>query len=182
MKWIILLLLLIAALLLWRVWRPVRHLNVGDHAPDFALNDQHGQPHTLAHYRGGWLVLYFYPRNDTPGCTREACQFRDAFHPLQSMHAKVIGISVDTAQSHARFAEKYHLPFILLADTQGYVAARYGALLKLGPMKMARRMTFIITPQGHVGHRFLRVNPSRHVSDVMRRLKDLQNAAEIQST
>lgn len=175
MKWLTLLLLLIAALLLWRMWRPVRHLNVGDQAPAFELNDQHGQAHTLAHYFGSWLIMYFYPRDDTPGCTREACQFRDAFQPLQSLHAKVIGISVDTAQSHARFAEKYHLPFTLLADTQGEVVARYGALVKLGPLKMARRMTFIVSPRGHIVHVFTRVNPAYHVDEVMRILKNLQN-------
>lgn len=182
MKWIILLLLLISALLLWRVWRPTARLSIGDLAPAFELIDQHSQRHTLAHYRGRWLVLYFYPRDDTPGCTREACQFRDVFQPLQTLHAEVIGISVDGTELHARFAEKYHLPFTLLADTQGEVAARYGALIKLSPLKMARRITFIITPEGHIAHLFPSVNPARHASEVMRILKELQDRVAVNGT
>lgn len=175
MKWVIVLLLLSAALLLWRVWRPTRHLTIGDHAPGFELSDQLGNKHTLANYRGSWVVLFFYPRDDTPGCTREACEFRDALPSLKTLHAQVIGISVDDAASHARFAEKLHLPFTLLADTQGMVAAQYGALIKLGPIKMARRMTFLIAPQGHIAHVFRKVNPSRHASDVLRILEDIQH-------
>lgn len=175
MKWLILLLLLIVALLLWRVWRPPQHLNIGAQAPAFALPDQHGQLHTLEKYRGRWLVLYFYPRDDTPGCTKEACQFRDAYQPLNAMHAEVIGISVDDAQSHARFTAKYHLPFTLLADAQGAIAQQYGALIKLGPFKMARRISFIISPQGHIAYVFTKVNPTYHAHEVMRILKNLQN-------
>lgn len=175
MKWIVILLLIIAALLLWRVWRPTRHLNIGDHAPAFELFDQHGNQHTLAGYRGRWVVLYFYPRDDTPGCTREACEFRDALPSLKHLHAEVIGISVDDAASHAHFAEKYHLPFTLLADTQGVVAEQYGALIKLGPVKMARRMSFIISPQGHIAHLFPRLNPAQHAADATRILKNIQN-------
>lgn len=179
MKWIVILILLIVALMLWRVWRPTRRLNIGDYAPDFELSDQHGNKHRLANYRGRWLVLYFYPRDDTPGCTREACQFRDAIQPLKAMHTEVIGISVDDAASHARFAAKYHLPFTLLADTQGGVAAQYGALIKLGPLKIARRLSFIIAPQGHIAHLFPKVDPNRHISDVVRILKDIQNGVSI---
>lgn len=179
MKWLMLGLLLLVALLLWRVWRPSQHLNVGDQAPAFALSDQHGQRHTLEKYRGHWLVLFFYPRDDTPGCTQEACQFRDAFAPLNAMHAEVIGISVDDAASHARFAAKYQLPFTLLADTQGEFARQYGALLKLGPFKMARRISFIVSPQGRIAHVFTGVNPAHHTSDVMRILKLLQNGEKV---
>lgn len=175
MKWIVILLLLIAILLLWRVWRPTRRFNIGDPAPAFELRDQHGDKHSLASHRGRWVVLYFYPRDDTPGCTREACQFRDAIQSLKALHAVVIGISVDDVESHARFAAKYHLPFTLLADTQGVVAAQYGALIKLGPLKMARRMTYFISPQGHIAHLFPKVNPSQHAHEVMRILKDIQN-------
>lgn len=176
MKWLIPGLLLLVALLLWRVWRPTQHLNAGDLAPAFALSDQNGQSRTLAGYRGRWVVLYFYPRDDTPGCTREACQFRDALEPLRMLHAEVVGISVDDAASHARFSARHHLPFVLLADTQGETAARYGALIKLGPFKMARRMTFLISPRGQIAHIFPRVNPTQHVDEVMRILNDLQNA------
>ena len=182
MKWLILLLLLsllIVALLLWRVWRPTQHLNVGDQAPAFALPDQHGQQHTLEQYRGRWLVVYFYPRDDTPGCTKEACQFRDAFAPLKALHAEVIGISVDDANSHARFAAKYQLTFPLLADVHGEVAKQYGALVKLGRFKMARRISFIISPHSRIAYVFSKVDTARHAGDVMRILKNLQNGAKM---
>ena len=177
MKWVVILVVLIVALLFWRVMRPAVRLRVGELAPEFRLPDQQGTQHPLAIYRGRWLVLYFYPRDDTPGCTREACRFRDDYQQLQALHAQVIGISVDAADSHARFAAKYHLPFPLLADTQGLVAAQYGALIKLGPLKMARRMTFIIAPDGHIAHFFPRVDPDRHTIQVTRILKDLQTRA-----
>ena len=177
MKWVVIALLLIVALLAWRVLRPTVRVRVGEPAPEFQLPDQQGTQHRLTAYRGRWLVLYFYPRDDTPGCTREACQFRDDSPQLQSLHAQVVGVSVDAADSHARFAAKYHLSFPLLADTQGLVAAQYGALIKLGPLKMARRITFIIAPDGRVAHLFPRVDPDKHVMEVTRILKDLQTRA-----
>lgn len=177
MKWIVIGVLLVVALLGWRVMRPTTRLRIGDPAPEFQLPDQQSTPHALSDYRGRWLVLYFYPRDDTPGCTREACRFRDDFEQLQALHAQVIGISVDATDSHARFAAKYHLPFPLLADTQGLVAAQYGVLIKLGPLKMTRRMTFIIGPDGRIAYLFPRVNPDRHVREVTRILKGLQTQA-----
>lgn len=179
MKWLMLVLLLVVALLLWRVWRPIQHLNAGVQAPAFALIDQHDQPHTLEKYRGRWLVLFFYPRDDTPGCTKEACQFRDAFAALKALHAEIIGISVDDAASHARFADKYQLPFTLLADTQGEVAARYGALIRLAGFKMARRISFIVSTDGRIAHVFTRVNPAHHINDVMHILNTLQRGEKI---
>lgn len=177
MKWVVILVVLIVALLSWRVMRPAVRLRVGELAPEFRLSDQQGTQHQLAAYRGRWLVLYFYPRDDTPGCTREACRFRDDYQQLQALHAQVIGISVDAADSHARFAAKYHLPFPLLADTQGLIAAQYGVLIKLGPLKMARRMTFIIAPDGRIAYLFPRVDPDKHALEVTRILKDLQTRA-----
>ena len=177
MKWVVIALLLIVALLAWRVLRPTVRVRVGEPAPEFQLPDQQGTQHRLTAYRGRWLVLYFYPRDDTPGCTREACQFRDDFQQLQALRAEVVGVSVDTANSHARFAAKYHLPFPLLADTQGAVAAQYGALIKLGPLKMARRITFIIAPDGRIAHVCPRVNPDQHALEVTHILKDLQTRA-----
>lgn len=174
MKWLILPLLLIVALLLWRIWRPAQYMNVGDQAPAFALSDQHGQQHTLEQYRGRWLVVYFYPRDDTPGCTTEACQFRDVSPSLKALHADVIGISVDDADSHARFAAKYQLPFPLLADRHGGVARQYGVLVKLGPFKMARRISFIISPHSRIAYVFSKVDTAHHASDVTRILKNLQ--------
>lgn len=181
MKWLVLAVLLIAALLLWRVMRPTVRLRVGDLAPAFELSDQHGVIHTLTSYRGRWLVLYFYPRDDTPGCTREACQFRDAYASLCALPAEVLGVSVDPADTHARFAAKYQLPFAMLADTQGSVAARYGVLIKLGRWQFARRVSFIIAPDGRIAHIFANVKPARHANEVIAILKALQTTQRASS-
>ena len=175
MKWAaIMLALIVLGLLAWRILRIAPHLRAGDTAPAFELKDQQTKVWRLADYRGRWLVLYFYPKDDTPGCTREACHFRDDILTLRGLHADVAGISVDNADSHARFATKYHLPFPLLADTDGEVATAYGVLLKLGPLKMARRVTFIITPDGRIGRIFRHVNPANHAAEIAQALKTLQ--------
>ena len=100
---------------------------VGSAAPDFALMDQNGREITLESLRGKWGVLYFYPKNDTPGCTEEACNFRDDIAQLMALGAQVVGVSIAETVSNADFAKKYHLPFSLLADREGLVAKRYGA-------------------------------------------------------
>ncbi|HEX5538334.1 MAG TPA: peroxiredoxin, partial [Methylophilaceae bacterium] len=111
----------------------------GQAAPAFSLPDQTGQQHSLSDYRGSWVVLYFYPKDDTPGCTKEACSFRDDLFKLEKLGAKVVGVSVDDSDSHAAFARKYHLPFPLLADKQGKIADSYGALRNFGIVKFAKR-------------------------------------------
>lgn len=175
MKWVVVVLaLIVLALVSWRIFRGAPRLRVDDNAPEFQLVDQQGTMRQLSAYRGCWLVLYFYPKDDTPGCTREACQFRDDLHTLEALNAQVAGISVDTAVSHARFAATYHLPFPLLADTEGKVAAAYEALFKLGPLKIARRVTFIITPEGRIAHIFRHINSAQHAVEVARTLKALQ--------
>lgn len=174
MKWIGLVVAISLLAVGWRLLRVSPNLTPGELAPPFRLSDQHGKLHQLDTYRGRWLVLYFYPRDDTPGCTREACGFRDDILKIRALNAEVIGISVDDAASHARFAREHHLPFALLADTNGKTAAAYGALLKLGPWRMARRHTFIVTPQGRVGHVFRQVKPDQHAAEVARVLKELQ--------
>lgn len=174
MKWAgILLALIVLGLLAWRL-RPAPGLVAGETAPEFQLMDQANQPRQLSEYRGRWLVLYFYPRDDTPGCTREACRFRDDILTLRGINAEVVGISVDTAASHARFAAKYKLPFPLLADTQGKVAAAYSALFTLGPLRLARRTTFIVTPSGKIGRIFKNVDPAHHATEVAQAIKKLQ--------
>lgn len=175
MKWIAIPLLLIVALLVWRVLRPPVRVTLGEPAPAFQLQDQHGQLHQLSDYRGQWVVLFFYPRDDTPGCTREACQFRDDIQQLNALQAKLLGVSIDTTEMHARFAAKYHLPFTLLADTQGLVAAKYGVLIKFGPWRIARRMSFIIAPNGRIAHLFSYVVPAQHSSEVIHILQELQS-------
>lgn len=140
---------------------------VGQVAPPFALPDQNGATHALSDYQGKWVVLYFYPKDDTPGCTQEACAFRDDLHKLTALGAQVLGVSVDDTASHAEFAKKYHLPFPLLADRDGKTAASYGALRNLGFVRIAKRYTFLIDPQGKVARQYLKVDTSRHSQEII---------------
>ena len=168
-------LLLVASVVLWML-RPGTPLAEGSAAPDFELQDQYGEVHRLADYAGRWLVLYFYPRDDTPGCTEQACRLRDDIGVLGDLDAAVVGVSVDDVASHAAFAQKYSLPFPLLADTDGGVAAAYGSLANLGVVRFARRQTFIIDPQGRIAAHFAKVDPATHVEQVAAALKSVQKA------
>ena len=165
--------LLLASAGLWML-RPGTQRAEGGTAPDFALRDQNGQTHRLSDYGGRWLVLYFYPRDDTPGCTREACRFRDDIGVLGNLDAAVVGVSVDDTQSHADFSRKYQLPFPLLSDPDGRTAAAYDSLLNLGLIRLARRHTFIIAPDGRIAARFDKVDPAHHAEEVARILRALQ--------
>ncbi len=174
MKWLILSGLFAALVLsLSQMARAGELPKAGAAAPDFDLPDQNGERHTLKEYAGKWLVLYFYPKDDTPGCTQEACAFRDDLHKLAALGAQVVGISVDDSASHAEFAKKYHLPFPLLADQSAEVAARYGALMNLGFFKVARRYTFLIDPQGKVAKVYQKVETSKHSTEIIEDLKKL---------
>jgi thioredoxin-dependent peroxiredoxin len=146
---------------------------VGEPAPDFNLPDAKLQQHKLADYAGKWLVLYFYPKNDTPGCTKEACAFRDDLFQIEKLNAKVVGVSVDDTDSHAEFAKKYNLPFPLLSDKDGKVADSYGALTNLGIIKIAKRYTYLIDPNGRIAKVYLSVNTSRHSQEIIDDLKKL---------
>ena len=168
-------LLLAASAAFWML-RPGTQRVEGSAAPDFALPDQNGQIHRLGDYAGRWLVLYFYPRDDTPVCTREACRFRDDIGTLGKLDAAVVGVSVDSAQSHAEFSRKYGLPFPLLSDPDGRTAAAYDSLLNLGIVRFARRHTFIIAPDGRIAARFDHVDPARHAEEVRDALLGLQRA------
>lgn len=148
---------------------------VGDKAPELNLLDASGTTHTLSQYAGKWLVLYFYPKDDTPGCTKEACHFRDDLTQLEKLGAKVVGVSVDDTQSHIAFAKKYNLPFALLSDKDGKVAESYGALTNLGIIKIAKRYTFLIDPQGNIAKVYLSVDTSRHSQEIIEDLKKLTN-------
>lgn len=143
----------------------------GASAPGFSLADQAGKLRTLAEFRGKWVVLYFYPKDDTPGCTEEACKFRDDIFALEQMGAQVIGVSLDDSASHARFAKKYSLPFPLLADPSGAVTRSYGALPE--GVRHARRYTFLIDPGGKVAKVYTTVETSRHSVEVIEDLKRL---------
>ena len=161
------------ALFLWLAnARVARNLpKAGDAAPGFTLPDQNAKPHTLEEFRGKWLVMYFYPRDDTPGCVEQAMQFRNSMREIEGLGAAVCGISVDDSASHAAFARKYNLPFALLADRSGQVAARYGSLLNLGVFRIAKRNTFLVDPQGKVAKVYVGVNAGRNAQDVAEDLR-----------
>ena len=146
---------------------------VGDVAPEFRLQDQNYQWHELNDYDGQWVVLYFYPKADTPGCTTEACEFRDNIFAYEAMGAAVVGVSLDDVASQKDFADKYHLPFPLLSDANQSVATTYGVLSRFGNSAVASRQTFLIDPQGRVAKHYARVDPARHSSEVLTDLKEL---------
>jgi len=145
---------------------------VGDPAPDFRLQDQNGEWHALADYRGSWLTIYFYPKDDTPGCTTEACNFRDNIHLFEAIGARLVGVSVDDVESHADFSSKYKLPFTLLADHEGQVSKAYGVLRDYKLTKIASRQSFIVGPDGAIAKHYEDVDPETHTQEV---LEDLQS-------
>jgi len=165
------------ALLLTALWTVVAAAAgvpaVGSPAPEFSLPDQAGRTVRLADFRGKWVVLYFYPKDDTPGCTEEACAFRDDQAALTLLGAQVVGISLDDSASHAAFAKKYSLPFPLLADTEAKVSASYGAVTNLVVAKFAKRYTFLIDLQGRIAKAYLNVDTSRHSAEIVADLKRL---------
>jgi thioredoxin-dependent peroxiredoxin len=140
---------------------------VGTAAPDFNLQDQNGEWHKLADYHGTWLAVYFYPKDDTPGCTTEACNFRDNIYQFQAIGAEIVGISLDDVASHKEFATKYKLPFTLLADTGGTVAEEYGVLTDYKLMKIASRQTFLVNPDGVIVKHYDEVDPETHTAQVL---------------
>jgi len=176
MKWLLIGAIAIVGLLLWRMSAfASRNLpRSGELAPDFTLPDQDGRTRNLAEFRGKWLALYFYPRDDTPGCTKQACAFRDDRHKLAALGAEVVGVSVDDVESHRDFAKEYSLPFPLLADAGGAVAARYGSIRDFGLFKLARRNTFLIDPQGRIAKVYLSAVASRNSQEVLEDLQRLQ--------
>ncbi len=134
---------------------------IGSKAPDYNLPNAKGELVSLASLQGSWIVLYFYPRDDSPVCTKQACAFRDDMHKLEKLGAKVVGVSIDDGKSHADFAAKYSLPFPLLSDKDGLVASKYGALTNLGVIKMAKRYTFLIDPNGVLRKTYLTADTSK---------------------
>ena len=144
-------------------------------APDFSLADQDGNAHTLAEYKGKWVVLYFYPKDDTPGCTVEACSLRDSRDDIVALGAEVVGVSADTAASHEKFKAKHTLNFTLLSDPEMKMINAYGAWGKkmFGKEGILRR-TFIINPEGTVVKVYGRVTPLGHGEQIVEELKKLQ--------
>lgn len=153
-------------------------LTVGDTAPAFELPDAEGRDVQLADFRGQWVVLYFYPRDNTPGCTKEACGFRDTYEDYQGQEIVVLGVSTDDAKSHTKFATKHNLPFPLLVDDGGTVASAYGSYgLKkfMGKEYMGiTRSTFIIDPEGKLAKIYRKVKPEPHAQEVLTAIAELK--------
>jgi thioredoxin-dependent peroxiredoxin len=148
--------------------------SAGSAAPAFTLPSQEGLPVSLKDYRGKWMVLYFYPKDQTPGCTREAHNFEVDQPKYAGRNAVVLGISVDSVDSHKKFCSKEGLNFKLLADTSGKVTRDYGSLNSLGVVKFASRHTFLIDPNGKIAKVYPDVDPVRHSEEVLAALDQLQ--------
>lgn len=146
----------------------------GSTAPEFTLPSQEGASVSLKDYRGSWVVLYFYPKDQTPGCTREAHNFQVDQSKYADRHAVVLGVSVDSVDSHKKFCTKEGLNFKLLADTNGRVSKAYGSLTNLGVVKFAARHTFLIDPSGKVTKAYTSVDPVRHSEEVLVALDQLR--------
>lgn len=149
-------------------------------APLFSLPDQNGEEHSLADYAGKWILLYFYPKDDTPGCTKEACAIRDSFSNFKKLEITVLGVSVDSAASHKKFEEKYKLPFTLLSDDKKEVVKKYGVWGKKKMMghnyEGTLRTSFLIDPDGKIAKIYEDVNPVMHAEEVLADLKKLMSS------
>ena len=177
---------LVIAVLAALIWLPASDATdqrfEGRQAPEFELSDQDGQLHSLEDYRERWVVLYFYPKDDTPGCTKEACEFRDNVFAFRKRNAQILGVSLDNIESHKAFAEKHGLPFPLLADPEGITADAYGVKTRMFGMKVAKRETFLISPDGLVAKHYRDVKPATHSREVLADLDRLskKNNSSIQ--
>lgn len=149
-------------------------LQLGDFAPNFALADDNGVEHRLSDYRGQPVVVYFYPKDDTPGCTKEACAFRDDYASYEELGIRVFGISYDTPESHSRFKSKYDIPFTLLSDTDKSVAKSYGAAGLIFP----KRVTFIIDAEGKISKVYEKVSVTTHSSEILDFLRGNKQAGQ----
>jgi len=151
-------------------------LTLGKPAPDFELPDQFGKNHKLSDYRGKPVVIFFYPKDNTPGCTKEACSFRDNFAEYKKAGVEVLGISVDDEKSHEKFINKYDLPFTLLSDKNKEVVEKYGVWVEKNMYGRkffgTARKTFLLDEQGVLQHVFNKVKPEHHAVDVLEKLSD----------
>ena len=177
------LLVVLASILSWRWLQQeqgsLAHIpKVGGVAPDFRLPDQLGAARGLYDYKGRWVVLYFYPEDGSPGCTTEACAFRDAMLALQKHGVQVLGVSLDSVPSHAVFARKNRLPFPILSDVTGVVSRSYGAVDRIRPNRYAYRYTFLITPHGRIAKRYLQVDPQHHVTEILHDLTQIKAGSD----
>jgi peroxiredoxin Q/BCP len=150
----------------------------GTQAPVWSMQDQEGKVHNLADYKGQWVLMYFYPKDDTPGCTKQACAIRDDFPAFKKLGLTVFGVSADSVKSHAKFVEKYELPFTLLADEDKKVVEQYGVWGKkkfMGREYMGiARTSFLINPEGVIAKVYENVKPDLHAEMVLSDLKELK--------
>ena len=146
----------------------------GSSAPDFTLNSQEGKPVALRDYRGKWVVLYFYPKDFTPGCTIEAHNFQRDLAQFEAKNTAILGVSTQDEGTHEKFCAKEGLNFKLLADTKSAVSTQYGSVINLAVTKLAARHTFLIDPAGTIRQVWLDVSPSRHSAELLAALSDLQ--------
>ncbi|HEX4798917.1 MAG TPA: thioredoxin-dependent thiol peroxidase [Candidatus Paceibacterota bacterium] len=157
-------------------------LKIGKLAPNFTLTDQNGTAHTLKNDRGNWVLIYFYPKDNTPGCTKQACAIRDEFPKFKRLKCLVYGISVDSEKSHKKFEEKFNLPFTLLADTDKKVVESYGVWQEKKMMGRtylgAVRTSFLINPEGKIAKIYTDVKPETHADEVLTDLKILTKATK----
>ena len=151
-------------------------IQTGDPAPAFELQDYNGQTHRLGDYAGQWVVLYFYPWDDTPLCVTESCAFRDEYQLLRSKNTQVLGLSMNSSESQKNFSEKYSLPFPILSDPEGEVVRRYGSLGGFPGFRFPKRHTFLINPEGNIQHLWRKVSPEQHVQEIIDLLQALQSA------
>lgn len=155
----------------------VSMLKIGSKAPAFSLKDQNGDVHSMQDVKGKWVLLYFYPKDDTPGCTTEACSIRDAWSDFKKTGAVVWGVSKDSVKSHAKFADKYHLPFPVLSDESTEMIQAYGAWAMkkfMGREFMGiLRISYLIDPEGKIVKVYDKVKPAEHASEVLADLKQL---------
>ena len=150
-------------------------LNIGDKAPEFELKDTSGNLIKLSSFKGKYLVLYFYPKDDTPGCTKEACNIRDNLSLLKNKKIAILGVSLDNQQSHQKFTNKYNLNFPLLSDESAEVSKKYGVYKKKlffgKSLRGIKRTTFLINPQGSIEHIFKTVDVNNHAQQILDILK-----------
>jgi thioredoxin-dependent peroxiredoxin len=150
---------------------------VGTVAPDFTLNSQEGKAVSLGEYRGKWVVLYFYPKDFTSGCTTEAHNFQRDLAQYQAKNAVILGVSVDSTDSHQKFCAKEGLNFKLLADTEHKVSEEYGSIMNvMGVKKLSARHTFLVNPQGVIVREYMDVKPAEHSEEVLAALTELQQS------
>jgi thioredoxin-dependent peroxiredoxin len=148
--------------------------SVGTAAPDFKLTTNEGNQASLADFKGKWVVLYFYPKDFTSGCTLEARNFQRDLEKYQKLNAVILGVSVDTAESHKGFCAKEGLTFKLLSDPEAKVSEQYGSIMEYNGMKLSARNTFVIDPQGKIAKVYVKVGPAGHSDEVLAALAELQ--------